>query len=109
MKKMLITLAALSIAAAPAAFAKESPNATTARLNQQQLSGAPLNVQPEPAPSIAMSAPAPADDTPTTVYIAAPPRDSSDTPPGPDTNPQSTGTPSIDSAYVAVVPAQSGN
>ena len=101
MKKTLITLAALSIAIAPAAFAKDTPNAETARLNQQQLTGTPT---PQPAPTMAEAAVA-ANPDPTTIVVAAPPHDSSDTPPAPDTNPQSTGTPSIDTPIVAVTPA----
>ncbi len=105
MKKTLITLAVLSVAIAPAAFATEKPNAETARLNQQQLTGTPA---PQPAPAMA-EATVPANDQPTTVIVAAPPHDSSDTPPQPDTNPQSTGTPSIDTPIVAVKPATTGN
>ncbi len=101
MKKTLITLAILSFAIAPAAFAKDTPNAETARLNQQQLTGTPA---PQPAPAMA-EATVPANDQPTTIIVAAPPHDSSDTPPQPDTNPQSTGTPSIDTPIVAVTPA----
>ena len=101
MKKTLITLAIASIAMAPAAFAKDTPNAETARLNQQQLSG---TTTPQPAPAMA-AATMPASDQPTTIIVAAPPHDSSDTPPAPDTNPQSTGTPSIDTPIVAVTPA----
>ena len=105
MKKTLITLAILSFAIAPAAFAKDTPNAETARLNQQQLAGTPAL---QPAPAVA-DATVPANPDSTTIIVAAPPHDSSDTPPAPDTNPQSTGTPSIDTPIVAVVPAPTGN
>jgi hypothetical protein len=105
MKKTLITLAILSLTIAPAAFAKNTPNAETARLNQQQLAGTPA---PQPAPAMA-EATVPANPEPTTVIVPAPPHDSSDTPPAPDTNPQSTGTPSIDTPILAVTPATTGN
>jgi hypothetical protein len=107
MKKTLITLAIVSLAIAPAAFAKETPNAETARLNQQQLAGAPLA---QPAPATAMNdTPAPNNSAPTTVVVAGPPHDSTDTTLGMGPSPQLAGQPSTDTPYVETVPAPTGN
>lgn len=111
MTKFLIPVTALAIGLAclsPAAMAKDTTNTkrqTTADLNRAEL--ARINAQP--APAYAEAAPAPREADPTVVYVAGPPHDSTDTTMGIDTSPQSTGTPSTDTPFVAVTPAPTGN
>ncbi len=116
MKKTTLTLLALSLslgAVSPIAFAKthKTPHrVTTADLNREQLakihSATDVAIANPPSGDAyvgAMNNP-PSPET-TTVVVAAPPHDSSDQK-LPDTNPPSTGTPSIDTPYVAVTPAK---
>ena len=116
MTKTSISIAALALAVAAissGAYAKQTPNQVTAQLNQQQVQGVPIQTQspdqyPAPPQVYVDPAPAPVQDTTTNVVIAAPPHNSTEAFGQPDTNPQSTGMPSTDQPYVAVVPAPNG-
>ncbi len=114
MTKTSISIAAIALAFAAVstgAYA-QSANQVTAQLNQQQVQGVPIQTQspdqyPAPPQVYVDPAPAPAEDT-TSVVVAAPAHDSTEAFGQPDTNPQSTGTPSTDQPYVAVIPAPNG-
>ena len=119
MTKTAISIAALTLAIAAVstgAFAKQNANTVTAQLNQQQLQGTPIQAMQPTDESTANPSDAPAQmtvpqatvDTPTNVVVAGPPRTSTEAFGEPDTNPQSTGTATIDTPYVAVVPAPNG-
>lgn len=112
MIKTSLAVLTLAIAAvSTGAYAQQSANATTARLNQQQLQGAPITAQPYNEATAAAAEPDPnaaPDTTVSSVTVAAPPHDSTEGFGQPDTNPQSSGTPSTDTPYVAVIPAPNG-
>ena len=116
MTKTAISIAALTLAIASVstgALARQTANQTTAQLNQQQLQGVSIqSAQPAQNPTADQQysepAPMPQADTTTSVIVAAPAHTSLEAYGQPDTNPQSTGTPSVDQPYVAVVPAPNG-
>lgn len=116
MTKTAISIAVLTLAitaVSTGAFAKQNANAVTAQLNQQQVQGTPIQpVQeatsnPSDAP-VQMTVPQASVDTATNVVVAGPSHTSTEAFGEPDTNPQSTGTATIDTPYVAVVPAPNG-
>ena len=116
MTKTAISIAALTLAIAAVstgAFAKQNANQVTAQLNQQQLQGAPVQtMRPAQNPTANQQYPdttaQQANAEPTTVVVAGQPHTSTEAFGEPDTNPQSTGTATIDTPFVAVVPAPNG-